>query len=36
MEVLFGDNESAIEIMDRQLVDTVLGLHITRMAHLKI
>ena len=36
MEVLFGDDEPAIEIMDRTLMATVLDLRTSRMYHLKI
>ena len=36
MEVLFGDDEPEIEIMDRKLTATVLDLRTSGMAHLKI
>ena len=36
MEVLFGDDEPAIEIMDQHLMATVLDLCTSRMDHLTI
>ena len=36
MEVLFGDDETSIEIMDRQFMATVIDLRIARMARLTI
>ena len=36
MGVFFGDDDPAIEIMDRKLMATVLNLHTARMDHLEI
>ena len=36
VEVLFGDDDPAIDIMERQSMDTVLDLCTARMAHLTI
>ena len=36
MEVLFGDDDPAIDIMERQSMDTVLDLCTARMAQLTI
>ena len=36
MEVLFGGEEPAIDIMDQQLMATVLDLRTARMVHLTI
>ena len=35
-EVLFGDNDLAIEIMDRKLMASVLDLHTAHTDYLKI
>ena len=35
-EVLFGDDDQAIDIMDQQLIAKVLDLRTSHMAHLKI
>ena len=36
MEVLFGNDETSIEIMVQQFMATVMDLRTARMAHLKI
>ena len=36
MEVLFGEDDLAIEIMDRQLMDTVMDLRTAHLDHMTI